>query len=615
MGSPSGIDTETVIARPLGGGDDEVAGFFLPIEKVEPATFQLPDPAQVGDYRSCRLLRDALRLGFRSSAGPFRSFARLGVEPRPYQFVPLLLALKLDPVRLLIADDVGIGKTIEAGLIVRELIDRGEVKRFAVLCPPQIAEQWQTELNSKFHLDAELVLPGTVARLERACRMGQSIFDRFPYVIVSTDFIKADRRRDDFVRECPELVIVDEAHACAKASDGRGARHQRHQLIRQSRPTLTRHLLLVTATPHSGNEDAFRSLLSFLDADFANLPADLSGDKNRHVRERIAAHFVQRRRGDIRHFLQTDTPFPERAGSGGNLQAACRVPEALQASAGICPRDASRTPTLNKQRQRIRWWSALALLRSMASSPAAATATLRTRAIEANTPEEADAQGRRSVLDLVEDDSTEGADVAPAGADEEPGEQNEAARRLMAMANAAEALHGTKDNKLKKAVALVEDLVSNGFHPIVFCRFIPTAEYVAAELRKKLKGVTVAAVTGTAPAEGTRRPGQRPRHVGKASARLYRLSQRRDQPSAPVQRRRPLRPVLESDSARTARRPCGPLRPAKPKGPAVDVLWHRQPDRRRGPERAAPQAQGDPQLARRLDSASNGKRASDPGRV
>src|SRR5581483_2468617 len=205
--------TDTVIARPLGGGRDENNKFFLQIENVEPATFQLPDPAQAGDYRSCRLLRDALRLGFRSSAGPFRSFARLGVEPRPYQLVPLLLALKLDPIRLLIADDVGIGKTIEAGLIIRELIDRGEVKRFAVLSPPQIAEQWQAGFTSKFHLDVELVLPGTVTRLEKACRMGQSIFDRFPFVIVSTDFIKADRRRDDFVRECPELVIVDEAHS------------------------------------------------------------------------------------------------------------------------------------------------------------------------------------------------------------------------------------------------------------------------------------------------------------------------------------------------------------------------------------------------------------------
>src|SRR5207245_4466117 len=106
-----------------------------------------PDPQALGDYRSCRLLRDAVRLGFRSSAGPFRSFAHIGVEPRPYQFVPLLMALKLDPVRLLIADDVGIGKTIEAGLIARELLDRGDASRLAVLCPPHLAEQWQGELG------------------------------------------------------------------------------------------------------------------------------------------------------------------------------------------------------------------------------------------------------------------------------------------------------------------------------------------------------------------------------------------------------------------------------------------------------------------------------------
>ena len=489
---------DTVVARPLGGGDDEVAGFFLPIEKVEPATFQLPDPGEAGDYRSCRLLRDALRLGFRSSAGPFRSFARLGVEPRPYQLVPLLLALKLDPVRLLIADDVGIGKTVEAGLIVRELIDRGEIKRFAVLCPPQIAEQWQAELRSKFHLDAELVLPGTVTRLEKACRMNQSVFDRFPYVIVSTDFIKADRRRDDFVRDCPELVIVDEAHACARAGDGRGARHQRHQLVKLLAGNKNRHLLLVTATPHSGNEEAFRSLLTLLEPSFADLPADLSGDKNRQVRERIAAHFVQRRRGDITYYLQTDTPFPEREEKEETYKLHPEYQRLFKQVLEYAKESVSDT-TLNKQRQRIRWWSALALLRSMASSPAAAMATLRTRAVDANTPEEADAQGRHSVLDLVEDDSAEGTDVAPAGAEEEPGEQSEAGRRLMAMANVAEGLHGTKDTKLKRAVALLEDLLASGYHPIVFCRFIPTAEYVAAELRKKLKGATVEVVTGLLP--------------------------------------------------------------------------------------------------------------------
>jgi hypothetical protein len=286
---------------------------------------------------------------------------------------------------------------------------------------------------------------------------------------------------------------VDEAHACAGAGDGRGARHQRHQLVRQLAGNKDRHLLLVTATPHSGNEEAFRSLLSLLDPAFGDLPADLSGDKNRQARERIAAHFVQRRRGDIRHYLRTDTPFPEREEKEETYKL---HPEYLKLFKQVLEyaKESVSDPTLNRQRQRIRWWSALALLRSMASSPAAATATLRTRAVEANTPEEADAHGRQSVLDLVEDDS-----AAPAGADEEPGEQSEAGRRLMAMANAAETLLGAKDTKLKRAAAVVEDLLANGFHPILFCRFIPTAEYVAAELRKKLKGVTVEAVTGTLP--------------------------------------------------------------------------------------------------------------------
>jgi hypothetical protein len=111
--------SDLLVLRPLGGADDEVAGIYQPLEPVESAQFDAPSTKALGDFRSSRLLRDAVRLGFRSSAGPFRSFGRIAVEPRPYQLVPLLLALKQDPVRLLIADDVGIGKTIEAALIAR----------------------------------------------------------------------------------------------------------------------------------------------------------------------------------------------------------------------------------------------------------------------------------------------------------------------------------------------------------------------------------------------------------------------------------------------------------------------------------------------------------------
>ena len=127
---------DLLMVRPLGGTDDETTGILTDLESVSSASFALPDPTNFGDHRSCRLLRDALRLGFRSSAGPFRSFGQIGVEPRPYQLVPLLMALRLDPVRLLIADDVGVGKTIEAGLIAKELLAQGDAERLAVLCPP-----------------------------------------------------------------------------------------------------------------------------------------------------------------------------------------------------------------------------------------------------------------------------------------------------------------------------------------------------------------------------------------------------------------------------------------------------------------------------------------------
>jgi superfamily II DNA or RNA helicase len=496
-------DGELLMVRPLGGTEDEVTGIYLPLEPVEPAHFDLPDPGYPGDYRSSRLLRDAVRLGFRSSAGPFRSFARIAVEPRPYQLAPLLMALKLDPVRILIADDVGIGKTIEAALIARELLDRGEVERLAVLCPPQLAEQWQTELRDKFHIVAELVLPGTAARLERVCRVGQSLFEVYPYVIVSMDFIKSDRRRSEFLRTCPELVIVDEAHTCAYASEGRGGRHQRHQLLTGLAANADRHLILVTATPHSGNEDAFRSLLKFLDPAFGDLPEDLSGAANEQQRRRLAAHFVQRKRGDIRRYLDTDTPFPERD-DGEESYKLSEEYKRLFARVLRYARESVADPADgNKHRQRVRWWSALALLRSLASSPAAAAATLRTRAASADsaTPEEADAIGRRGVLDMVDDESAEGIDLAPgADSDGEDGAESGNRRRLLEMAREADALRGAKDSKLQKAIALVESLVREGYQPIVFCRFIPTAEYVAEALRAKLpKDVEVAAVTGLLP--------------------------------------------------------------------------------------------------------------------
>ena len=126
--------------RPLSGSDEDAIRIdpSLELSPVKPAHFLPPSIEALDTQDSARLLSDAIRLSLRRGAGPFRSAAHLGVEPRAYQLVPLMMALKLDPVRLLIADDVGIGKTIEAGMIVREMFDRGQIDRFTVLCPPHL---------------------------------------------------------------------------------------------------------------------------------------------------------------------------------------------------------------------------------------------------------------------------------------------------------------------------------------------------------------------------------------------------------------------------------------------------------------------------------------------
>ncbi len=491
-------DDDLVMVRPLGGTDSEITGILTELEEVAPATFAPPDPEQPGDHRSAQLLRDALRLGFRSSAGPFRSVGHLAVEPRPYQLVPLLMALQQETVRLLIADDVGIGKTIEAALIARELLDQGDITRTCVLCPPHLAEQWQAELREKFHIEAELVLASTAARLERSLPVGTTIFDVHPHVVVSIDYIKADRRREDFVRACPEFVIVDEAHTCTDAGQAARGRHQRFELVQSLAADPERHMVLVTATPHSGKEGSFRSLLSLLDTEFAQLPDTLAGDRNRHHRERLARHLVQRRRGDIRSYLEADTKFPAREETELTYNLSNQY-RALFDSVLAYARESVREDQHGTYRMRVRWWSALGLLRALASSPAAAAATMRTRATTADSEsvEDADEIGRATVLDL--DDAEEAPDVVP-GSD--TGEGNTAlSRRLREMAKQADDLRGKPDSKLMTGVRLIQQLVDDDYYPIVFCRFIETAEYVAEELRSRLKqGIEVEAVTGRLPA-------------------------------------------------------------------------------------------------------------------
>ncbi|MBK0371493.1 DEAD/DEAH box helicase [Streptomyces sp. RB110-1] len=506
---------DLLVLRPLGGADDDIAGVLPGLETVVHATFAPPTPSDLGDQQAAGLLRTALRIGFRSGAGPFRSLASIAVDPRPYQLVPLLIALRQDTVRLLIADDVGIGKTVEAGLIAAELLAQGDARGLVVLCSPALAEQWRAELYGKFGVDARLVLPSTIGRLERETPYGQSVFRPDGAYVVSTDFIKSPRHREDFLRHCPDLVIVDEAHSCVSDTTvGASARssQQRYALLRALADRTDRHLLLVTATPHSGKEEPFRRLIGLLDDRLAAVPFDT--DAGRRL---LAEFFVQRRRADIREDFQDGAHFPSSRDTAETAYTLHRDYKKLLDEVLSYARETVRAADGALQ-QRQRWWSTLALLRTLSSSPAAAVQSLNTRAgvEEADTPAEADRTGERTVSDPADSETPESADAVPgtrlpkatgatATSTEVTGAEadDEEKARLVAMAESAKKLYGpTRDAKLKKLITTVSDLLDQGYRPIVFCRYIATADYVADHLKKALnkKGaehpVAIASVTG-----------------------------------------------------------------------------------------------------------------------
>ncbi len=489
---------DILIARPIGGLDEEITGIMPAIETVQSATFSLPSRLDLGDFSSGRLLREAARLSTRAAAGPFRSFARIAVEPRPYQLVPLMMALKLDPIRMLIADDVGIGKTVEAALIARELLDRGEIRRLAVLCPPHLAEQWQKELLEKFHIEAELILSSTIQRLEHNLPIGVSVFDRHRFVVVSTDFIKSQRHADDFVRKCPELVIVDEAHGCTLAGGIGRSRQRRFELVRKIAADPQRHVILVTATPHSGNDQAFRSMLGLLREEFFSLPHDIDREELDGIRRKLARHLVQRRRADIHDYLKTDTSFPKRLDKD-ETYAFSKEYRSLFDDIIAFVREFVSSTDGGERRRRVRYWSALALLRCVSSSPAAAAATLRNRAaVDTVTDDEVEEVGRRTVLDQDDVDDVAVIDFSP-GSDSD-GEAEKTRRRHLEFARRAEGLAGDSDNKLKGAVRELKALLKDGFRPIVFCRYVDTAEYLARQLRLALPAtVRIESITGLLP--------------------------------------------------------------------------------------------------------------------
>jgi superfamily II DNA or RNA helicase len=231
----------------------------------------IDDPAELDAFL------DAVRWGAVTSAdqralqAPFRS----GITIEDYQLEPVVRALRSPRTSLLIADDVGLGKTIEAGLVVQELLLRHRARTALIVCPAALQLQWRDEMREKFGLEFRVVDRALLGHLRRARGVGANPFAHFPRLIVSIDWLK-DELGMRLLREAlpphPEIprrydvIIVDEVHNCAPS--GAAGRYARDTLRTQAIRTLAphcEHRLFLSATPHNGYDNSFFALLELLD--------------------------------------------------------------------------------------------------------------------------------------------------------------------------------------------------------------------------------------------------------------------------------------------------------------------------------------------------------------
>lgn len=230
------------------------------------------------------------------TAGGFLSSLASGIIPLPHQLHVLNRAMETNNIRYILADEVGLGKTIEAGMIIRELKSRGLVSRILVVCPTGLVTQWASEMQEKFHEKFQVILPSDYDTIRRLTD-NDDVYGQFDQVISPMDSIKPIEKHAGWSEEKVEkyneeriysiinsgwdLIIIDEAHRVA-GSSGEVARYKLGNLLAQASP----YLLLLSATPHNGKTEPFLRLIRLLDADaFPNAKSI--------VREQVASFLIR----------------------------------------------------------------------------------------------------------------------------------------------------------------------------------------------------------------------------------------------------------------------------------------------------------------------------------
>ena len=262
-----GLSDELRVFWELEGDARVLAQATLP----EPNRNQLDNPERLAAFL------DAVRWGAVASAdgkalqAPFRS----GITIEDYQLDPVVRALDMPRVNLLVADDVGLGKTIEAGLVVQEMLLRHRARTVLVLCPPALRYKWRREMLEKFGLTFEVIDSDKIRELRRRRGVGADPFRHYPRAIISFDWLKDGRPLEMLRATLPtspnayprrfDLLIVDEVHQCAPSGHGVYATDSKRTKLLALLSSHVEHRLFLSATPHNGYESSYSALLEMLD--------------------------------------------------------------------------------------------------------------------------------------------------------------------------------------------------------------------------------------------------------------------------------------------------------------------------------------------------------------
>jgi superfamily II DNA or RNA helicase len=485
-------------------------------EEIRRGKLDWPSRETIGTPQAQDLLLRAHRLSVLHGTAPLLSLQRSRVIPKDYQLVPVVMALEMgERVRMLIADDVGLGKTIEAGLIITELMARQLASRVLVVVPAALREQWKEALDYFFHLPARIISTRHRREMERELPAGANPWEQFPVLITSIDYAKQTRVKHQIQEQDWDVVLFDEAHLAAKpheTSHSTSASTQRWELAQAlARSERVRHLLLLTATPHNGYTDAFASLLDLLDE---NLVSGPSHDPTIH-RSAAARHVCQRRRSDVQSWFEGDaskSPFPDRDQDEIIVPPTSYEQKAIEAVERYGEQVLASAEYGSAQAQTLANWTVLHLHKRALSSPAALRASLKNRmeSLQQRLSEEMGAEASVSedeakaiVLDedtgerLNDEEAARRTDRSTFGTVETIEDEIE---ELKAAIDAAKKVTPSRDNKLRQ---LLQTVLPNRLREdpkvIVFTRYVDTLNYLEEQIgdERRLSDVEVFTIYGS----------------------------------------------------------------------------------------------------------------------